>query len=424
MLYNISHIKIKRPYRAIMLVVIGFLLLSTSFIPKTAKASNPYISNINFYKDSEGFTKLKFFVNTTWTNKYSLIGVLCYNISYTEERSDGKAGAIFDGTNVWGTAPFFAIAPDSAFIGNGTCIGNYTWTAGNTYEVYLISGASAFSSTYTLEQMKSNNKLDKTNWTTTNYFMLTGGDYWTYGHYQIPTADSEKYYFIEMPTINITYPLDNAEIAEAFYITGSYSVPDLESYSRLYIWLQYENLDIYPFVKTLDAVSGTLNERIAGLPAGNYNIRFVFADGTAGLYEIPAKIPISILEAIPPELPETEEPESPFFNILDGQIYYSSFSNYPTSTNLYSSLINTIQPVMSAIGNNLNYFGDKFNQDNAKDTGEKTGKAVLLIRSYTNNLNSFFSDLPVSQFLLFYLILLMASIVFRIIRALINLIKP
>jgi len=53
-----------------------------------------------------------------------------------------------------------------------------------------------------------------------------------------------------------------------------------------------------------------------------------------------------------------------------------------------------------------------------------TGQAILLVRSYSSNLNTFFNDLPVSEFLLFYLTLLIVVIVFRIIKNLINLIKP
>ena len=46
------------------------------------------------------------------------------------------------------------------------------------------------------------------------------------------------------------------------------------------------------------------------------------------------------------------------------------------------------------------------------------------MRSYVAGLNSFFGDLPIGQILVLYLIVFVLVILFRVIKGLINLIKP
>ena len=152
---------------------------------------------------------------------------------------------------------------------------------------------------------------------------------------------------------------------------------------------------------------------------------FYFKGDNVGTYFVEsATVNFSILSAIPPEFPETGETPPEFFDPIDGDIYYLDFSSYDTPTALYSNLKNAIQPIFTIIGSNLTFFSSQFDQDTAKETGEKTGEGILIIRTYSSNLNTFFSDLPVSEFLLFYLLLLIVVIVFRIIKNLINVIKP
>jgi hypothetical protein len=77
-----------------------------------------------------------------------------------------------------------------------------------------------------------------------------------------------------------------------------------------------------------------------------------------------------------------------------------------------------------ALGNNLTAYSSNFTPSNASSTGNQMGEAVVLMRSYLSNLNSFFNNLPISQFLVLYLIALVLVVIIRLVKGLIHLGKP
>jgi hypothetical protein len=147
-------------------------------------------------------------------------------------------------------------------------------------------------------------------------------------------------------------------------------------------------------------------------------------DDDQNIFIAPLSIPINILDYLPPELPNSEQTPPAFFGVVGGTEYYSIHSNYATSTDLFLNLIGAVEPIIITIGDNLTFFSANFDQDIAKETGQKTGDAVLMIRSYSSNLNTFFNNLPVAEFLFFYLTLLIVVIVFRLIKNLLGIAKP
>jgi hypothetical protein len=163
--------------------------------------------------------------------------------------------------------------------------------------------------------------------------------------------------------------------------------------------------------------------RISGIPPDTYNIFFFFTGGGEESYNPNKDIEnIIIVNNIPYELPYTGETTPESFNQAEPNYIYEQYSSYATSTALFTGLTDTLKPLTALIGGNLTFFSSQFNQADAKDTGEKAGNAVLLVRSYANNMNSFFSDLPVSEILFLYLMALVGVVVFRLVRLLLKLI--
>jgi hypothetical protein len=108
---------------------------------------------------------------------------------------------------------------------------------------------------------------------------------------------------------------------------------------------------------------------------------------------------------------------------LEPSAYYTANSSYSTSTGLYNTITGTFAPVLLSIGDSLVNFASSFTASNASSTGNQLGASILLIRSYVSNINSFFANFPVANFLLLYLIALVVVIVLRLVKGLIGLFK-
>ena len=399
-----SQNKKKKLYGVVLLILCAFILVVTA---PTAKASNVYISDISFY-ESGGSLYTQFFVNTS----FNLVD-----------------------TWSWGGGPLLSLAPGSGYVGivkqascdflanvdpdptdcgaNGLC----RFTAGNTYTINFngLSGhpVGAFCWTY-------NNYVSKIGVPTTTHKIK----------YDLPPiSDTENYYFIEYPTLDIYYPQPNDEISGAFDMTGLYTLPDGSPYDTLLAMVNepgISDVTYYGFFQmNLPPEWWDVVIRVAGVPAGEYEIFFAFMDYSdpENVYIPPLSIPITIVVGSPSEFEPGETPP-PIFNILDPASYYTANSNYASSTLLFDNLSGAIKPVVLKIGDYLTFFGSKFDPDTAKETGEAMAGGVLIVRAYADNLNTFFGDLPISQALFFYLLLLVVVAVFRIVKNLINLIKP
>ena len=394
-----THNKKRGAYGAFVGLVFSALLIFGLFLTfpvKTANAANNYIDNIVFYQES-GQLIAEFHVKTTFTlSQYLLISI---NGGYTTYNT--SPCSFLTNTNP---------EPTGCTLSNNR-YRHCTFTAGITYKLKL-AGVSKYPDTnkcYTLA-----------------YYTAQFG-YPIVSHYiqfdYTPINDAQKYYFTEMPTLTITYPQENDEIANAFYIQGSFTIPSGSGYNKLVAYvgraIPYAQ---YSFIQELVGDSGAVNLRISGIPAGeNYNLYFYFiGDGIS--YFAGEVNNVNILLDIAPELPQTYEISPDVFSNLSAQTIYGLYSNYDTSTPLFNTISNAVEPLILTIGDNLTFFSSQFSQTNAKDIGEKTGNGVLLVRAYSGNINSFFNDLPISEILFLYLMTLIVVSVFRIIRILIKLI--
>ena len=407
----------KALYRPFVGFLCAFILLSgIGFGISRANAENNYIGDIVYTSDTNntylGYhpIKISFFVKTSFDIAYYWDGSRCWSAyGFSEAIRCRPTGICADNTENPQYNRTILIPVNSNDVADIICPATtITYTAGNTYSFWL-------SSYYTTDLLNNVSVFNPTSPATFAVFTNSVSQ---------TLRDTEEYPFIEYPTLNITYPFENAEISQAFYVQGSYTIPT--GYDKL---VAYVGVGIpyaqYSFSQNLIDPTGNINIRISGVPSGNYQMYFYFKGDSVGDYFVEsATINFSILTAIPPELPETGETPPEFFDTIDADIYYLDFSSYDTPTALYNNLKSAIQPIFTIIGSNLTFFSSQFDQDTARETGEKTGEGILIIRTYSSNLNTFFNDLPVSEFLLFYLLLLIVVIVFRIIKNLINVIKP
>jgi len=416
---------IKTPHKAIVGLLCAFILLFGIgfgiFGVSRVEASNNYIDNIVFTSDQNdtylGFhpIKISFFVKTTFQTTFwqDATGCWsCFGFSPDQVYEAGGAHTYFPETPLYNR--YILVPVNSSSITTISCpVGTQTFTAGNTYSFWL--------SQYYASPMLDNSLL---------FNGLYPASFGVLANTCNQTAwqdDTEQYPFLEFPTLNITFPFENAEISEAFYIQGSYTIPENSGITKLIAFFRPVGLpySTYSFHQNLTYLSGDVSIRSSGIQADDYTIEFCFVGlGIEAICLDDQDINISILTAIPPEFPETQETPPEFYDPIDADQFYFDFSAYDTPTALYSNLKNAIQPIFTTIGSNLTFFSSRFDSETAKNTGEKTGQAILIVRTYSSNLNTFFNDLPVSEFLLFYLTLLIVVIVFRIIKNLINLIKP
>lgn len=299
---------------------------------------------------------------------------------------------------------------------------NNSFIAGNTYKIYLKYATAC----------PYHDLLTKAVWESREGHTLTSNDWLKAG-----SVDSGNFwqnagispysilaYFEEVPTLTITYPHNNDEIANIFNITGSFTQPAENPSS----FLQADIMPTGTYISSLQsfwtainqATSGNFSITIGNVSAGYYDFRIYFRGGANDFYQGALISNIHIVNDLPPFLPPwAEQPPSTAPPVFE-PIATSTFS---TSTGLYTQLTNTFAPMLVAIVSNLQQFSSNFTQTNASSTGTQIGQSVLLVRSYLSNLNSFFGNFPVSQFLLLYLIALVVVIVFRLVKGLIGLFK-
>lgn len=385
--------------RAIVCVLIGVLGVYLLLTPLLAKASNAYISNIIFYKNIDGYNHIKFFVNTTFVYETDNDTTDCGHLYGFYKRNDGYYHGIY-------------------YAGSLNVCLDRTFTAGNWYDMVM-----------TINQNNDPADRDTNTYTASDYLDRTGDRFGgANANFDPIWSDDEDYYFTEYPSLTISYPLDEAEIASAFYITGSYTLPVASELNKLMAYFGYDvsgETRFYEFYQDVSPPSGSVNIRVSGLPVRSYVLGYSFINTSDenDYYMVLEWYDIHILESIPPELPDGETPPL-VFDILGPASYYTAHSSYASSTLLFDNLGDALEPIILTIGSNLTFFSSKFEQSKAQETGESIAGGVLVVRTYANNLNTFFSDLPIAQALFLYLLLLVVVAVFRIAKNLINLIKP
>ena len=422
----------KRPrptrFYALVFSVILVFGLFNGFLVKMAFADNNYIDNIKFYNDADYGNKatLQFHVKTTFsisnlpaqwdTGQFCDTGGGTYYPNQPILKLNGSATSL----NNYSVRLNGSFVP---FTGWQQC-SNLTFTAGYTYDLFLsadvryANSGNTFIGYYRNDYSSGNSYY--TNLTTANYISDI------FCSCSSPNAcDNGVYHLVEYPVLAITFPQANAQMTGAFYIDGTYSVPSISDYPKLIIWFTTPENITYPNAyKELTTTTGTLHEKITNLPAGNYSISFIFSGNLT--YEFPLQIPVQIVNDIPPELPTGETPPTiPIYPPTAPDTYHADYCAYGTSTTpLFNTLTGAVSGMITNIGQSLADFAGKFSLTDAKSTGEQLASSVLIMRSYVAGLNSFFGELPVGEILVLYLIVFVLVILFRVIKGLINLIKP
>ena len=120
--------------------------------------------------------------------------------------------------------------------------------------------------------------------------------------------------------------------------------------------------------------------------------------------------------------PEEEPPEEYDFAIWTD--YYNSISEkFATSTYLFNTIAETFSPIINKMGDFTLYVKEYFNIDEATDKGSQLGLAIPTARGYLIMIDDFIG-LPLTSFLLFYFLTTAVVISYKVILAIIKLLKP
>jgi hypothetical protein len=386
--------------------VILVLGLFNGFLVKNALASNNYLNNVLFYIGSDGQARVSFNVQTSFsfTTNY-----------YYYETFAGVGGD--DWLNKYGFSVIGVVfIPEDRILQDNTL---YSFSAGSHYVCklsYMFGGI--FYPLYKSGNLSSGGvhvSLDSNSYIQFNSVYLN--------------LSNDKYYFTEFPSLTITYPHDQDQIAGAFNIQGSYTIPASSTYDTLIANFGYETseglINTYRFSQALATSSGSVNIRVSGLSAGEYHLYFYFSHDSdiVSAYNPSFFAVLYIVNDIPPELPTGETPpQVPIFNSLDPITYYNQHSS-DTPSDLYLNLTSTFSPLITNLGTNLVQFANQFTGSQASAIASSTANSIITIKSYANNLNSFFNGLPVIQLLTGYILVFLAITIFRIAKGIIGLFK-
>jgi len=415
-------------YRSILGVILGVIIFSGLFsvlFSKKALASNDYIDNIHFSINSFGYVVMTFHTKTTFTVQYDDLGEL-----WGYKKVCRVHPGVFLLQSQYPPDYYMRgwdwFLPDTMSPLTFNCQ-DTTYQAGQTYEVILFDAYLFYDENFHI--IPTSFFIPILGVPNSNTIFTNFGFQSEYGGLIPPWTDTEIYYFSQTPSISISYPHDNDEIAGAFNIQGTFSIPTGKSAD--YITISFDPVGagyslLTHFSQYISGQSqGTFSIPVSGIPLGYYDITISFVGGDYDGYIGATIHNVHLVNDIPPVLPSGETtPSSPIFGYISPDIYYSQHSNYSTSTGLFNNLTNSVGALIENVGNSLSAFAGKFSLSDAQQTATMVASSISTIRTYSNNLNSFFGSLPVSQILFLYLILFVAVIVFRLIKNLVNLIKP
>lgn len=121
--------------------------------------------------------------------------------------------------------------------------------------------------------------------------------------------------------------------------------------------------------------------------------------------------------------PEEDPPEETY-DVTDWTDYYSSVSEkFATSTPLFVSMANAFSPIISKMGDFTLFATDYFDVGEATQKGEDLGGAIPIARGYLIMVDDFIG-LPLTSLVLFYFLTMAVVISYKIILAIIKLLKP
>jgi hypothetical protein len=387
-----------RPFYGVVFSVILVFGLFNGFLVKNALAygystnsysfSN-YIDNVLYYKANDFLTTnhvvFSFHVKTT----------------FVLDEPDGYTLALYNsGTGGW--AGFISPFPLGTYTAGQTYSQTFTYSPNNGYFDYVAFGGAYNGFGY--------------------YYYFGTPSFWTGW-----VALTEN----PFPQVAISFPHDNDELTGAFDIQGTFTQPAGNNADHLevdYLPAGYsgQSLTFWTF-NIQNLTSGTFDIPINGIPAGYYDFNVYFVGGQNDFYLAGTIHNLHIVNDIPPVLPNTTStpPVIPAFPTANPVDYHAQFCEYGTSTTpLFNTLTGAVGGVITSIGQSLADFANKFSLTDAKNTGQMLANSVLTMREYVASLNAFFGDLPVGQILILYLITFVLVIIFRVIKGLVNLIKP
>jgi len=412
-MFYTSHTK-RWSYRSILGVILGVIIfsgLSFGLFSKNAFAdtNSNYISNAKLYYGSDGALYLEFTVQTTFHS----VGGFHMNGEWA-----WRSGGIYSDNLVLNNCAdltlVFSPAPQNII--NNNCYSYGGW-------IYVSDASADFLAGYTYKmKITQNGSADSFRLYNFNFQQ---GDYLTL-HF---VPDAPDVYFSVFPSVSVSYPNDNAQISGAFNVQGSFTIPAGKSANYINISLNPVGAGYSLLTNFSQDITGqnqgSFSIPISDVPAGYYDIIVSFVGGDYDGYIGATIHNVQLVNDIPPALSTGETtPSSPNFNFISPDNYYLQHSNYSTSTGLFNNLAGSVGALIQSVGNSLSAFAGKFSLSDAQQTATMVATSISTIRTYSNNLNSFFGSLPVSQILFLYLIIFVAVIVFRLIKNLVNLIKP
>jgi hypothetical protein len=108
----------------------------------------------------------------------------------------------------------------------------------------------------------------------------------------------------------------------------------------------------------------------------------------------------------------------------DFSIYYAANSSFATPTAFILGWVDFAKPFMENLGNWIGAFKEKFDLSDAALKGAELGDSIPISRGYLDLIDDFFDGLPVSEMFLTFLTILLLIVIFRVIKALVNFLKP
>jgi len=423
------------------LVVVGVFILMLLTSPVSALTGTPLTENENFSYDLDGPFTFSFLAPISFDVVWN------YDVGY-----EGCKGEVICPPCVY---KFYSVCTD--FLGHysgadllnknnidffdvwDSCDLTEHYTAGETYETYLVDWNNPIQAGESVASIKANKLRDKNKETDVDAesIFITAQ---LYGEIQY----IENFLLNFIPEIDIIYPLDNSYVISNFEMEVDYA--QAGGYDRLMVvfedwnasstcpeptdfsyWVErsaYFNSQSMPYFSDRLATStGTTTFEVYGLGLGKYNCnKCHFVNDSTGVmsenlckgYDVEVGIYV-----LAPDIPEFYLPFGSWPE------YYAEHSEkYDTPTPLYDNLAWTFEPLINNIGNIIIFFNSYFDKQLASEKGAEFGNVVPVFRGYLDQFNDFFGGLPISELLLFYLITAILVIIYRIVRGILTILFP
>lgn len=251
-------------------------------------------------------------------------------------------------------------------------------------------------------------------------------------------------FFVETATLEITSPIPDFELYEAFDLEGNFDLKG-EDWERIMVifeqwhasstcpeyasedWeTEYSNgwfiSQSMPFFDVLTSTTtGNFSILVDDLRTGTQNCtRCYFINEVEGTISTEKCQGYSLV--ITADIsPETAEFYYPF---LSWQNYYTTSSEeFATSTPLFENMANALTPIINKMGDFILYAKDYFDSTEAMAKGNELGQAIPKARGYLEMIDDFIG-LPLSSFVIFYFLTMAVVISYKVILTIIKLLKP